>query len=333
MTMVFGREKSFRLGESSFPIHEDFSLGLKNRTKYYYDAYGKVTFCDGSWTPLTSGGNNSSSTPGVSSAYGNEILYCGYILDAETSNNLARNRYYSVTYATWISRDPIEADSNLYRYCRNDPLTCTDPTGEASVLEPITVEPPEGGTNCTMKPWYSDWMLSERSEIGGVIIQHMTGLIDVELCDHEVIERRVIDYWEAWLVEPGEFKPVSMVGPPQLEYPDAPCPPEEEPAHDDKWGVNDYGKPCTRGFVIMVGTAEFHEGLDIPPDFVQHKDPHRPAIDLPSTDRNPGFLPGGTGLVSRSMQIWWNCCDEGDCLLHVSAFGDETADEAAMPEW
>ena len=36
MTMVFGREKSFRLGESSFPIHEDFSLGLKNRTKYVY---------------------------------------------------------------------------------------------------------------------------------------------------------------------------------------------------------------------------------------------------------------------------------------------------------
>jgi hypothetical protein len=37
MTMVFGREKSFRLGESSFPTLEDFSLGLKNRTKYHYD--------------------------------------------------------------------------------------------------------------------------------------------------------------------------------------------------------------------------------------------------------------------------------------------------------
>jgi RHS repeat-associated protein len=42
MTMVFGREKSFRLGESSFPIHEDFSLGLKNRTKYTYDANGNL---------------------------------------------------------------------------------------------------------------------------------------------------------------------------------------------------------------------------------------------------------------------------------------------------
>ena len=41
MTMVFGREKSFRLGESSFPIHEDFSLGLTNRTKYDYDNLGR----------------------------------------------------------------------------------------------------------------------------------------------------------------------------------------------------------------------------------------------------------------------------------------------------
>jgi RHS repeat-associated protein len=42
MTMVFGREKSFRLGESSFPIHEDFSLGLKNRTKYKYDVFDRL---------------------------------------------------------------------------------------------------------------------------------------------------------------------------------------------------------------------------------------------------------------------------------------------------
>ncbi len=42
MTMVFGREKSFRLGESSFPIHEDFSLGLKNRTKYTYDVFNRL---------------------------------------------------------------------------------------------------------------------------------------------------------------------------------------------------------------------------------------------------------------------------------------------------
>ena len=42
MTMVFGREKSFRLGESSFPIPEVFSLGLKSRTKYAYDAWNRL---------------------------------------------------------------------------------------------------------------------------------------------------------------------------------------------------------------------------------------------------------------------------------------------------
>ena len=43
MTMVFGREKSFRLGESSFPIPEVFSLGLKSRTKYQYDPQGRLS--------------------------------------------------------------------------------------------------------------------------------------------------------------------------------------------------------------------------------------------------------------------------------------------------
>ena len=43
MTMVFGREKSFRLGESSFPIPEVFSLGLKSRTKYVYDSAGRLS--------------------------------------------------------------------------------------------------------------------------------------------------------------------------------------------------------------------------------------------------------------------------------------------------
>jgi len=40
-----------------------------------------------------------------------------------------RNRYYSVTVATWISTDPLRADINLYRYCGNDPMSRTDPSG------------------------------------------------------------------------------------------------------------------------------------------------------------------------------------------------------------
>ena len=41
-TMVFGREKKFRLGGTSFPTLEDFFLGPGSRTKYGYDADGNV---------------------------------------------------------------------------------------------------------------------------------------------------------------------------------------------------------------------------------------------------------------------------------------------------
>ena len=106
---------------------------------YVYDAYGKVTFCDGDWTPLTAGGNNSTSTPGVSSAYGNEILYCGYRQDPETAvavgstfaaaNYQDRNRELITSTSTFDIRDPIESSPNLYAYCGDDPLIYTDPTG------------------------------------------------------------------------------------------------------------------------------------------------------------------------------------------------------------
>ena len=81
-----------------------------------YDAYGKATVYDATW-----------SNPAAPTEDG--PLYCGYFFDAETGNDLARNRYYSVTLATWISRDPIESGPNLYEYCGDNPLIYTDPTG------------------------------------------------------------------------------------------------------------------------------------------------------------------------------------------------------------
>ncbi len=95
--------------------------------RYVYDAYGKVTVCygnDGAGTEWSQRTNNQS-------AYANEIRFAGYFFDAETGNALARNRYYSVTLATWISRDPIgyRGGINLYEYVGDNPLKHTDPTG------------------------------------------------------------------------------------------------------------------------------------------------------------------------------------------------------------
>jgi RHS repeat-associated protein len=60
-------------------------------------------------------------------------MYCGYWFDTETGNDLARNRYYSIALATWLSRDPIgyKGGINLYEYCRDNPTIRTDPLGLA----------------------------------------------------------------------------------------------------------------------------------------------------------------------------------------------------------
>ena len=51
-TMVFGREKKFRLGGTSFPTHEDFFLGPGSRTKYTYDAWNRLVQVSNSSTTV-----------------------------------------------------------------------------------------------------------------------------------------------------------------------------------------------------------------------------------------------------------------------------------------
>jgi RHS repeat-associated protein len=87
--------------------------------RYVYDAYGKATAYDDDWDLV---GAPAEDGP----------MYCGYFFDAETANYLARNRYYSTSLSTWLSRDPIgylADDPNLYQYCGNNPLTRVDPLG------------------------------------------------------------------------------------------------------------------------------------------------------------------------------------------------------------
>jgi hypothetical protein len=55
---------------------------------------------------------------------------------------------YNPDLGTFNQRDPIEADSNLYRYCGNDPIGATDPSGLDKVDGiPVSVEPVIGDTS------------------------------------------------------------------------------------------------------------------------------------------------------------------------------------------
>jgi RHS repeat-associated protein len=89
-----------------------------------YDPYGKPKFYDGSWE-----------NPSDTSAYANEILYCGYRWDPETGLYHVRHRYYHPTLGRWVSRDPAgyEDGNNLYECVGSAPALATDPLGKGAV--------------------------------------------------------------------------------------------------------------------------------------------------------------------------------------------------------
>jgi RHS repeat-associated protein len=85
-----------------------------------YDPYGKPKFYDGSWA-----------NPSDTSAYANEILYCGYRWNPESGVYDVRRRPYHPTLGRLPQRDPAgHGDGmNPYQYCRSGPLVFVDPLG------------------------------------------------------------------------------------------------------------------------------------------------------------------------------------------------------------
>jgi RHS repeat-associated protein len=87
--------------------------------RYGYDAYGFVNFMNPSFGSIGS------------SAYAWETLYNSYRYDGETGLYLVRNRFFHPTLGIWMSLDPAgyKGGLNLYAYCGNAPINCTDPLG------------------------------------------------------------------------------------------------------------------------------------------------------------------------------------------------------------
>jgi RHS repeat-associated protein len=88
--------------------------------QYSYDAFGKVYYYDGAGNALTD------------SARGNRFLFTGREWIKEIAVYDFRNRHYLPELGRFIQPDPKEfeaGDYNLYRYCHNDPVNKSDPTG------------------------------------------------------------------------------------------------------------------------------------------------------------------------------------------------------------
>ena len=89
--------------------------------RYTYSAFGTPSF----FTP--------SGAQIASSAYGIRHLFQGQLWTQETGLNDHRNRHALPTMGVFLQPDPIGFSgdpTNLYRYCANNPVTGTDPTGE-----------------------------------------------------------------------------------------------------------------------------------------------------------------------------------------------------------
>ncbi len=89
-----------------------------------HDPYGAVTMFDGPASTLGDWTN-----PHTVSSVGNTLLYASMVLDPVTGLYYDEARWYSTSVSTFISRDPLKADINLYRYCTNSPVGATDPRG------------------------------------------------------------------------------------------------------------------------------------------------------------------------------------------------------------
>lgn len=106
-------------GDANFNVTTTITYGYnsaKTTQHFVYSAYGEATVYDNNWSNAAAPSEDGPT-------------YSGYFFDFETGNDLARTRFFSIAYATWIIRDPIEADINLYRYVGGNPLRDTDPSG------------------------------------------------------------------------------------------------------------------------------------------------------------------------------------------------------------
>ena len=100
--------------------------------RYVYDAYGSPTIYNAGWSSQVTWANSRT----------NDILYCGYRLDAETGLFHVRHRAYHPALGRWMQRDRLRywaGDRDLYGYVNGRPGSRQDPLGlwEFDPLEPL----------------------------------------------------------------------------------------------------------------------------------------------------------------------------------------------------
>jgi RHS repeat-associated protein len=109
-------------GSSQRAYHQYDARGLE---QYEYDAFGWPYFYHANGSPMTVNNN-------PNSVFGNRFLFTGREWLSDLRIYDYRHRHYQPELGRFLQPDPkqFEAnDYNLYRYCHNDPVNKSDPTG------------------------------------------------------------------------------------------------------------------------------------------------------------------------------------------------------------
>ena len=115
-----GAEKLYVLADPNWNVVALTNASGTVLERMKYDAFGKVTWMNASFTTL------------ANSAYVWNRTFTGQVFDSETGLMLYRNRFYNVALGRFVQRDPIgydAEDENLYRYVGNMSIAKTDPRG------------------------------------------------------------------------------------------------------------------------------------------------------------------------------------------------------------
>lgn len=117
-------ERLYALQDANWNVVAVTNAGGAVQERYRYSAYGTPTFLQPNFTPRSPN----------QSGLDWETLYAGYRFDRASGLYQVRFRYLNSTIGQWITRDPIEYesnDNNLYRYIKSNPCVSTDSDGLA----------------------------------------------------------------------------------------------------------------------------------------------------------------------------------------------------------
>jgi len=155
--------------------------------QYEYDAFGWPYFYDASGNVIGAYDPVQNLWEGYS-LFGNRFLFTGREWLPDLKLYDYRNRFYQPELGRFLQPDPKEflaGDYNLYRYCHNDPINLSDPTGllddstwtrqmllqgggDGTVSEQLKQKDIEQRATAAMDHW-APWARSNKREVAGTV--------------------------------------------------------------------------------------------------------------------------------------------------------------------